>query len=274
MHKELAQRIFSALIGGTICILGLVYGAYTFFLLFLGIMLLTQWEFYNLLRLRESHHPFRIGGLVLSAVLFTLSFVWKQGLITGEAFLWLLPSSFALFLANLFPLSTSRRKLPFVNVGSTLLGVVYVGGSFSMVHWLVFRDNEYHYELLLGLLLMVWSSDIGGYFVGKRLGRHKLYAKISPKKTWEGFLGSALLASITAVSFAYATEKSIKNWILLSICVTFLSTLGDFNESILKRALGVKDSGKGLPGHGGWLDRFDSMLFVFAFLPPILVLVR
>ena len=117
-------------------------------------------------------------------------------------------------------------------------------------------------------LVVVWSTDSGAYFVGRKLGKHKLWPEISPKKTIEGFIGGIIIAIIAVVIFEMITQLEIQWWKLLvvTIIASIVGQLGDLVESAVKRHYGVKDSGKILPGHGGILDRFDSLLFVLPLL--------
>lgn len=273
-NRNFIYRVCSSLVGGGLLIGAIWYGPYTFFIAFLLIILLTQWEFYALFRLREVHRPFRWGGLLLSTLLFGLCFAWQQNWVHIEAFLWLLPLFFLFFLRKLLPLGP-LAKMPFVDMAITLMGTVYVGGGFSVTNWLVFRHGFYDYGLLLAVMLMVWAYDSGAYLAGSVIGKHKLLPRISPKKSWEGVAGGMLLAMVVGLIFANYSEILSKwAWLLTAFLVAGVGTVGDLSESLLKRAVGVKDSGRLIPGHGGFLDRFDTLLFVVAFLTPLLLLFR
>ncbi|WP_256050626.1 phosphatidate cytidylyltransferase, partial [Staphylococcus aureus] len=117
-------------------------------------------------------------------------------------------------------------------------------------------------------LVIVWSTDSGAYFVGRKLGKHKLWPEISPKKTIEGFVGGIVIAVIATVIFQYFAQLDVNYGLLLLVAVvaSMIGQLGDLVESAIKRQYGVKDSGNILPGHGGILDRFDSLIFVLPLL--------
>jgi phosphatidate cytidylyltransferase len=130
--------------------------------------------------------------------------------------------------------------------------------NFSLVFSVVFQRHGVW--LLLFALSLVWITDTGAYFSGRRFGRHKLAVKVSPGKTWEGVYGGVGLAVIFAVMVALNTDLSMIALVAIASVVAFLSVFGDLFESALKRQMGVKDSSQMLPGHGGWLDRFDALL--------------
>ena len=116
--------------------------------------------------------------------------------------------------------------------------------------------------------MIIWVHDSGAYLVGVSIGRHRLFERISPKKSWEGAIGGTLTAILAAWFIAkYIPEISLLHWIIISVLVVVFSTFGDLTESMFKRYFGIKDSGNILPGHGGILDRFDSLLFA----APVLV---
>ena len=114
---------------------------------------------------------------------------------------------------------------------------------------------------IMAIFIFVWLDDTGAYLVGSLIGKHKLFERISPKKSWEGFFGGLILSLASSQAFAwFAPEINRMNWLGLAATVVLFGTWGDLIESLLKRTLGVKDSGNVLPGHGGMLDRFDSVM--------------
>jgi phosphatidate cytidylyltransferase len=133
----------------------------------------------------------------------------------------------------------------------------------------------YNFHYVLGIILLIWASDVGAYLVGSLIGKHKLFERISPGKTWEGTIGAFILNIGCAFIIAnWFPELALKHWIVISILVSVFGSIGDLVESMFKRQAGIKDSGKIMPGHGGILDRFDSLLFVSPFVYAYLSLIK
>ncbi|MFC6202320.1 phosphatidate cytidylyltransferase [Lactiplantibacillus nangangensis] len=167
------------------------------------------------------------------------------------------------FLIILMLLHTvwSKNRFSFDDAGVLTLGIFYIGMGFNYFT----AARGINVETLLYLMFIVWATDSGAYMVGRKLGRHKV-TPISPNKTWEGCIGGSLIGVVIATAFALWFSVGYQNWfsmLLITIALSIVGQFGDLVESALKRYYGVKDSGKVLPGHGGILDRFDSMLLVF-----------
>ncbi len=159
----------------------------------------------------------------------------------------------------------SQEASPLTNLAYSYMGQMYIAlplGLMSMYYTLA--DGA---TLLLAMFVMIWLSDTGAYLVGSMIGKHKLFPRISPGKTWEGFAGGVLFAVGSAFVFKYCFGAWYESYSIVSLCglgivVSLFATWGDLVESLVKRTLGVKDSGSLLPGHGGILDRIDSLLLV------------
>jgi phosphatidate cytidylyltransferase len=174
---------------------------------------------------------------------------------------------FLLLVLSVLFMATSQNLLSAIsNVGVILLGILYVG--FLLAHVSLIRNLALGRQWVLFLIATVWAGDISAFLFGSRLGRHKLYPKISPKKTVEGLAGGLLGSAVVAVAFSLLFLPQLKTGpcVLLAFAVGILGQLGDFTESMLKRSAQVKDSGSLIPGHGGILDRLDSFLFTAPFL--------
>ncbi|KFF05803.1 phosphatidate cytidylyltransferase [Flavobacterium reichenbachii] len=149
-----------------------------------------------------------------------------------------------------------------------LLG--YITLPFLFIIKISFGTNDYNPKIILGLFILIWTNDTFAYLVGKSIGKHKLFERVSPKKTIEGFLGGAVFAALAGflISKFYIqpnpafSSKSILIWTIIALIVSVFGTIGDLIESKFKRIAGVKDSGSIMPGHGGILDRLDSVIFV------------
>ena len=221
-------------------------------------------EFYTL-ALPHSKPIERLFGIGLRLILSTLIAFGSTGIIS-PFFVFLLLCLSVLFMA------TSQDLLPTIsNLGITLFGIVYIG--FLLSHISLIRNMADGKEWALFLIATVWAGDISAFFGGSRFGRHKLYPKISPKKTVEGLIGAIIGSIIVALVFSQLfipqLEKSL--CVFLAIGLGILGQLGDFTESMLKRSAQVKDSGTLIPGHGGMLDRLDSFLFTAPFLYYVLL---
>ena len=173
-----------------------------------------------------------------------------------------------LFVSELY----TRNENAIHDWAYTMLSQMYIALPFSMINVLAFRqapdgDIHYYYLLPLSVFIFLWTNDTGAYCSGSLLGKHKLFPRISPAKSWEGSIGGALFVLIAAAVVGYLESQSnalsgltIVQWLGLGLVVTVFGTWGDLVESLFKRTLGIKDSGNILPGHGGMLDRFDSSL--------------
>tara|TARA_B000000565_G_scaffold230164_1_gene188303 strand:+ start:128 stop:931 length:804 start_codon:yes stop_codon:yes gene_type:complete len=172
---------------------------------------------------------------------------------------------FILFLEIIFyfiSLLFQTRKNMIILAGGTLFSIIYIFIPLSLVIPIACYENEiYNFKILFGLLILIWSSDVWAFVCGKLFGRHKLFERISPNKTWEGFFSSIILTILTGfVLSKNGFGLSQTEWIVLGTLTAISASLGDLFQSMLKRESKIKDSGNLLPGHGGILDRFDSML--------------
>ena len=275
IKNNLTQRVLSSLALGGWVVGAILLGPYTFLGSGLLIILLTQWELYTMLNVQRTHRAFRIIGLLTSCLLFVFCFSYQKGWVQAEVFLLLLPICLLLLSKELLSVKKPTRIL-LLDAAITIMGIAYVGGGISMANWLVFQDKEYDYKVLLLLVALITTNDIGAYFVGRAIGKHRLLLHVSPKKSWEGVIGG--ICSTMGVSLVISTYSGLPlSWgtsLIIAGLVSLTGTIGDLTESLLKRTVGVKDSGKSIPGHGGFLDRLDSTLFVLAFLTPMLVLLH
>jgi phosphatidate cytidylyltransferase len=229
------------------------------------ITLLGMKEFYRL-ALPRSVWVERVIGIVLGLILSIL-FSYGDADIFSPFFVLIL-----LVLCGLFMITSQNLLTAISNLSITFFGIFYIG--FLLSHVILIRNQVDGREWLLFLMITVWAGDIIALFTGTLFGRHKLYPKISPNKTYEGFLG-AIVGSVI-IGFLYASfflpyfNKGA--CILVAVGIGTLGQLGDFTESMLKRSAQVKDSGSLFPGHGGVLDRIDSFLFAAPFLYYLLPL--
>lgn len=181
--------------------------------------------------------------------------------------------TYGLFIFLWFPIVVAfqlfEKEINWSNIGAVFTGYFYVAIPFGLLNtFFAFSQNEiFSGFLLVSILIIVWCNDIFAYLSGSFLGKHKLFERISPKKTWEGFFGGLLFAMLAAYLLSMLSDTfTITEWLVLSIIIVITATIGDLSESMLKRNAGVKDSGSLMPGHGGILDRFDAVLFATPFV--------
>ena len=229
---------------------------------------LTVWEFTGLVNDRPYITVNRFICTVSGVYLYAAMAGYNSGITPATVFIPYLVSVIYLLVAELY----LQAKDPINNWAYTMLSQLYIALPFSLLNILAFRSNgygiQYSYLAPLSVFVFLWVNDTGAYICGSLLGRHKLFPRISPGKSWEGSIGGGLLVMAVAVGIWYLTEQYGMNdlgltaieWAGLGLTVVVFGTWGDLVESLFKRTLGIKDSGNILPGHGGMLDRFDSSL--------------
>ncbi len=268
--NELQLRVMAAVVGIPLIVGSVLYhpwGYFTIFFIICGACLL---EFYQLLGLR-GEQPLKTFGTFNGLLIYTITYLVASGQIKDDFYLLTFIGLSSVYLINLY---IKKDKHPFTNIGFTFLGIIYVGIPFSLLHLLVFYANTYHFQIILGLLSILWASDTGAYFAGKSFGKRKLFERVSPKKTWEGSIGGAILATSVSLGLAYYFEYiPVWKWILIAIIIVVAGTYGDLVESLFKRTVKIKDSGNTIPGHGGFLDRFDGLLIAAPFIVVFIKLV-
>jgi phosphatidate cytidylyltransferase len=260
--NNLQQRLIVGIIGSIIMMYLIQLHEIAYFALFLVIGLSTQLEFYKLLGL-DGMFPLKTFGTLMGGLLFSLTFFVQMGWTDSEAYYIL----FALFSLSFIIKLYKKELFPFVNVALTYLGVIYVMIPFSLLTVAAFDNGEYNYEIIISSLLLLWASDTGAYFSGKYFGRRKLFRRISPKKTWEGTVGGALLTFVFAYGLSNLFETlTAQELYMVAVVIIIFGSYGDLVESLFKRSIDIKDSGTVLPGHGGFLDRFDGLLLASPFI--------
>lgn len=278
MSSSLVQRGITGLIFVAVMTGGVFMGPYAFFPLFGLITALCLWEFFNIVLVRIKRRDLlrRSLGIGLGMVPFVLAMVWEmkwfqsQPTFIAASSLLFFPIMFTTFIYELY----TRSETPFRNVAFLVLGTVYIGIPFSLLCFAAFKGGTYQPEIVIGLLLMNWLNDSGAYLIGSRYGKTPLFPRISPKKTWEGGAGGLLGAATGALLMsAFSDVFPLQHWLALSVIVVCFGDLGDLVESMLKRSFSIKDSGDLLPGHGGFLDRFDAFIFLIPFSTVYILLV-
>ena len=259
--KKLITRTITGIVFVLVMLSAILVSEYSFALLFLVLLTASITEYLNLFKQSEVK-PNKLLAYFVSIVLFAVSFLIAKGIIEPKYLFGFLPFFMMIMAAELY----RKKDKPAENIAVTILGTIYLAVPLSIVNFLVFPEilggNAYTPKILIALFSLIWIYDSGAYLVGVSIGRHRLFERISPKKSWEGAIGGMLIA-ITASYFisGFIPEIKLIHWIAISILTVVSSTFGDLTESMFKRYFGIKDSGNILPGHGGVLDRFDSLFF-------------
>lgn len=266
-YSNLTQRIITALVGVAVIIFGVMFSEWTYFAVFFTICLFSLIEFYNLSGL-DGMLPQKTFGTVCGLLIFCLSFFIERGDISYRYYFLIFPLVSCVYMIKLY--KKFERK-PFTNIAFTFLGIFYVAVPFTLLNIAAFEHGFYHFEVIFGCLFILWATDTGAYFAGTFFGKRKLFERISPKKSWEGAVGGALLAFVFAIVIAnFFDLLAFWQWMVIASIIVVGGIYGDLVESLLKRSIEIKDSGNALPGHGGFLDRFDGLLisapFIVAFL--------
>ena len=230
---------------------------------------MTIWEFTGLVNDRENVTVNRFITTIAGVYFFLAVAGVNSGFIqTNAVFVPYLLTIVYLFISNLY----TQSKDAVNDWAYTMLSQLYIALPLSMINVLAFRQSadgvtHFYYLLPLSIFIFLWTNDTGAYCTGSLFGKHKLFPRISPAKSWEGSIGGGVLVLIVAtiIYFLESQGENLSNlnlweWLGLGLVVVVFGTWGDLVESLFKRTLGIKDSGNILPGHGGMLDRFDSSL--------------
>jgi len=275
LKNNFIKRSITAVFFVAFLLSGIFINKWVFPLVFSAFMGICLWEFYELAE-KGGYNPQKIVGLITGMIIFASFFLNALGLIPGKSLLIALALIALIFIAELYRNANDN----FRNLAFSILGIIYVAIPFATMNYLAvnsFTQNTFKPVFLISFFLMLWANDTGAYITGVLIGKHKLFEKISPKKTWEGSGGGMVLTLITAfiISLIFK-ELSILQWFGFAAIIVVFGTYGDLVESLFKRTTGVKDSGNILPGHGGMLDRFDSailsapMIFLYLSILEIL----
>lgn len=262
--KNLIVRTLTGMVFVAVLVGAIVYRPSTFGFLFAVITALSVKEFCTVVNQREDVQINSLICTVSGVYLFLAFFGFCSNLTPSSVFIPYLLSIIYLLVSELY----LKRPNPINNWAYTMMSQMYVALPFALLNVLAFQSNtnsEYSISYMgiipLSVFIFLWSSDSGAYCFGSMLGRRKLFPSISPNKSWEGSIGGGITALVVSVIIAqFCSALSLVEWMGLALTVVVFGTWGDLVESLLKRKLGIKDSGHILPGHGGMLDRFDSAM--------------
>lgn len=246
----------------------------TFTTLIVAVALLAAWEWYQMIGIQSPGMRVMLAVDLIIVLYLAITQLNPYFIISIGILIWLIALVVILGFSNKSlaeRLSHVFKNKVFGAISSILILTVFVVSSITLKAF-----SEVGAFLFFFVMVTVWLADTGGYFAGKRYGKHALAPAVSPNKTWEGVAGGVLFASIWAIGFYWVktpTTITLFEWFLLAVVTVAVSIVGDLFESLYKRAFSVKDSGNLLPGHGGILDRIDSLIAavpVFTFLVLIM----
>ncbi|MGB1042214.1 MAG: phosphatidate cytidylyltransferase [Tenacibaculum sp.] len=256
--QNLITRSISGLVYAIIFISAILFSAESYIALIAIFAAICIFEFSKIVQLKNIFPYLFLAGFVFLSTqkepIISLKFLIGSAIVGLIALIYLLISS--------KPINTN-------NIGQKLfLNLIYIVLPFFFLIKLPFIKDIYYANIIIAIILLIWTNDSFAYLVGKNFGKHKLFEKVSPKKTIEGFLGGLFFAIIAGILISnyLSTTFSVLNWIVIAIIVSVFGTLGDLVESKFKRQANVKDSGTIMPGHGGLLDRLDSLFFLAPFV--------
>ena len=252
--SNFAQRVVTGLVGAALVVAVLWVGGLVFAALIVGVALAAQYELYRMMKAGGAA-PVVGLGLAAGAVAVVWALVPHSGIALAAALLALLPA--VLYL---------RRETPLLDAAGTAFGVLYPSLLASSLVVLRLSDAPWlrgadAFWLSTAVLFSVWAADSFAYLAGRAFGKHPLFERVSPKKTWEGAVGGAVGAFLFAALFKWTALPDVLTWAdvaVIAVASGVLGPLGDLTESLFKRSVGVKDSASWLPGHGGLLDRVDA----------------
>ena len=280
--NETLKRTISGAVYIALLLTSILFSTESFIILFGIFLVITIYEFSNLVNLNKVF-SILFGTLLYSAIVLVSHYGKQTAAYLNNLFksnlnlelniqqldLVLLAVTIVVSIkCILFLFYDSVQKVSISSKYLYLLG--YITLPFIFIVKISFGTNDYNPKIILGLFILIWTNDTFAYLVGKSMGKHKLFERVSPKKTIEGFLGGAVFAAFAGflISKLYIqpnpafSSKSILIWTIIALIVSVFGTIGDLIESKFKRIAGVKDSGSIMPGHGGILDRLDSVIFV------------
>ncbi|MCD6068253.1 MAG: CDP-diglyceride synthetase [Bacteroidetes bacterium] len=294
--KKFLIRTGSAAVFVVVLLGCIFWNYYSFSLLFFVVSMWGLHEFYKLMEI-NGNKPQRFVGFAVGGLGYLFTFIttthsqivyqyFENPHNTFYALLHHLPELMIAamillcFLSPLIELFRNKEK-PFENLSITFFGIAYVVLPMVLLNMIsttshsniTFSVTYYKPTFILSIFLLIWSNDTFAYLCGSFIGKNKMFERISPGKTWEGTIGGGILTiAVSFLIWKLFGLLQLQDWIIISVIVVIFGTLGDLVESMLKRSVDVKDSGKIMPGHGGILDRFDSLIMVAPFVFLYLIL--
>ncbi len=259
--KDIITRAGAGIIYILVILLGLLGGRFSFLAVFGAILGSGLFEFYRMVEKDTSHAISKIFNILMGVIIFISVFLYLEGIYT-----YLLPVFILTYLLILIASAIFLRRHDILHgIIYSVFGQVYITMPLSLLMFISYSPDmagsEYNWVPVLALFVFLWVNDTAAYFIGSLIGRHKLIEHISPKKSIEGFIAGILFTVLASLIFNwFHPDFSTAFWMGLAVVVALFGTLGDLFESLIKRTCNVKDAGNLIPGHGGILDRIDSLL--------------
>ncbi|MBR6759036.1 MAG: phosphatidate cytidylyltransferase [Alistipes sp.] len=277
--KNFLVRTASGIVLLAVVLGAILWSKWSFGVLLLAIIIGGEREFYRLAT-KAGYQPQKYLGYIAGGSIFIIAFACMLFLISDSTVsdtLLILAVILLLYIMLLLPMMFvcelyRKSPTPIANIGTTLMGIVYVAMPMSLLLFIpvLLGQGEWSPLAVLFYIFIIWANDVFAYMFGITLGKHRLFERISPKKSWEGFVGGLLGAMAMGYLASVVMDGNPIEWIGLALIAAISGVFGDLVESLFKRSVDVKDSGHILPGHGGWLDRFDALIlsvpFVFLYL--------
>ena len=265
--KDLRMRVVTGLIAVSIVIPALILAPYGAWLLCMIVSMLAMWEFFRLTQ--NEARRYRVAAMVMGGVMWATALLSITPLaVPVPRQVYWIEAMLVLPVLQLLILYDPSEQNPVQQIGGVMLGFLYCVVPMYLFFDLSVPEDpaQYSYYFPLGYLLLTWAVDVAAYFVGRFLGKHLLFERISPKKTWEGAIGGAAFCMFWAWVNTLILPVDHFNWFVVAGLIAVFGQLGDLIESMFKRSMQVKDSGGILPGHGGMLDRFDGTFVAVPFV--------
>lgn len=259
--NNLLQRSVTGLVFASLVIGSILWNPYLQTLVFSVFMVLGLMEYYRLFKGRKDIQVSSEIGIFIGLFIFTLLVGISLKILPVISITFIVPLLFTLILVELW----KKHEHPISNIALMVFGVLYVVIPFYLTIDLNLR-NTFYLPTVVGMFLLIWANDTFAYVCGRIFGKHKLFERISPNKTWEGTIGGIIFTLLLGFIIGkYINEGNTFFWVISAIIIAPGSIFGDLLESLFKRSLNIKDTGTILPGHGGILDRFDAALFSIPF---------
>jgi phosphatidate cytidylyltransferase len=267
--RNLITRGVAGAVYACVLLFGILYNKYSFVIVFGVVLVFALDEFFRLIEQKTPHHISKLFNIISGVIIFLSAYLFLE-----EKSILALPISALVYLMFLFASAIFINRSDIFNtIIYSAFGQLYITLPLCLLLLISYEyklDNTiYYYAFVLAIFVFIWVNDTFAFLTGITLGKHKLLERISPKKTIEGFVGGIFFTVLAGVGFSFLfTEYNIYFWIGFAIISSLFATLGDLYESLIKRTYKVKDTGILIPGHGGILDRIDSLLLV---IPAIYV---